>query len=147
VLVLTMFDEDKLVYEALRAGASGFLLKDIRQHELTQAIRTVAGGDALLAPTITRRLIESYVSSHPPGTTVPPGLADLTPRELDVLRLVARGLTNAEIGCELFLGETTVKSHVSHVLAKLSIRDRVQAVVAAYELGLVRPGVPHREEQ
>jgi DNA-binding NarL/FixJ family response regulator len=140
VLVLTMFDGDELVYDALRAGASGFLLKDIRQHELTRAIRTVAGGDALLAPQLTRRLIESYVSSPPPGTTVPPGLAELTPRELDVLRLVARGLTNAEISGELFLGETTVKSHVGHIFAKLSIRDRVQAVVAAYECGLVRPG-------
>jgi DNA-binding NarL/FixJ family response regulator len=140
VLVLTMFDGDELVYEALRAGASGFLLKDIRQYELTLAIRTVAGGEALLAPNITRRLIESYVSSPPPGTNVPPGLAELTPRELDVLRLVARGLSNTEIGSELFLGETTVKSHVGHILAKLSIRDRVQAVVAAYESGLVRPG-------
>jgi DNA-binding NarL/FixJ family response regulator len=140
VLVLTMFDGDELVYDALRAGASGFLLKDIRRDELTRAIRTVAGGEALLAPQLTRRLIESYVSSPPPGTTVPPGLAELTPRELDVLRLVARGLTNAEISSELYLGETTVKSHVGHIFAKLSIRDRVQAVVAAYECGLVRPG-------
>ncbi|HEV2592821.1 MAG TPA: response regulator transcription factor [Gaiellaceae bacterium] len=140
VLILTMFDDEELVYEALRAGASGFLLKDIRQHELTRAIRTVAGGDALLAPHITRKLIESYVRSPPPGTSVPPGLADLTPRELEVLRLVARGRTNAEIGAELFLGETTVKSHVGHILAKLSIRDRVQAVVMAYECGLARPG-------
>ena len=140
VLILTMFDDDELVYEALRAGASGFLLKDIRQHELTRAIRTVAGGEALLAPHITRKLIESYVSSPPPGAAVPPGLADLTPRELEVLRLVARGLSNAEIGAELFLGETTVKSHVGHILAKLSIRDRVQAVVTAYECGLVRRG-------
>lgn len=140
VLVLTMFDDDELVYKALRAGASGFLLKDIRQHELTRAIRTVAGGDALLAPHITKKLIESYVSSPPPGSSVPAGLADLSPRELEVLRLVARGLTNAEIGAELFLGETTVKSHVGHILAKLAIRDRVQAVVAAYELGLIRPG-------
>jgi DNA-binding NarL/FixJ family response regulator len=140
VLILTMFDDDELVYEALRAGASGFLLKDIRQHELTRAIRTVASGEALLAPHITRKLIESYVSSPPPGGAVPPGLADLTPRELEVLRLVARGLTNAEVGAELFLGETTVKSHVGHILAKLSIRDRVQAVVAAYECGLIRPG-------
>jgi DNA-binding NarL/FixJ family response regulator len=140
VLILTMFDGDELVYEALRAGASGFLLKDIRQHELTSAIRTVAGGEALLAPNITRKLIESYVRSPPPGAAVPPGLVDLTPRELEVLRLIARGLTNAEIGAELFLGETTVKSHVGHILAKLSIRDRVQAVVAAYECGLIRPG-------
>jgi DNA-binding NarL/FixJ family response regulator len=140
VLILTMFDDDELVYEALRAGASGFLLKDIRQHELTRAIRTVAGGEALLAPHITRKLIESYVSSPPPGAAVPPGLAELTPRELEVLRLVARGLTNAEIGAQLFLGETTVKSHVGHILAKLSIRDRVQAVVTAYECGLIRPG-------
>jgi DNA-binding NarL/FixJ family response regulator len=135
-----MFDDDDLVYEALRAGASGFLLKDIRQHELTSAIRTIASGEALLAPHITRKLIESYVRSPPPGATVPPGLAELTPRELEVLRLVARGLTNAEIGTELFLGETTVKSHVGHILAKLAIRDRVQAVVAAYECGLIRPG-------
>jgi DNA-binding NarL/FixJ family response regulator len=140
VLILTMFDDDELVYDALRAGASGFLLKDIRQHELTRAIRTVASGEALLAPHITRKLIESYVSSPPPGAAVPPGLADLTPRELEVLRLVARGLTNTEIGAELFLGETTVKSHVGHIFAKLSIRDRVQAVVTAYECGLIRPG-------
>jgi len=140
VLILTMFDDDELVYEALRAGASGFLLKDIRQHELTRAIRTVASGDALLAPHITKKLIESYVSSPPPGSAVPPGLAELTPRELEVLRLVARGLTNTEIGGELFLGETTVKSHVGHIFAKLAIRDRVQAVVTAYECGLIRPG-------
>jgi DNA-binding NarL/FixJ family response regulator len=140
VLVLTMFDDEELVYEALRAGASGFLLKDIRQHELTRAIRTVAGGEALLAPHITKKLIESYVSGPPPGAAVPSGLADLTPRELEVLRLVARGLSNAEIGTELFLGETTVKSHIGHILAKLAIRDRVQAVVAAYEFGLIRPG-------
>jgi DNA-binding NarL/FixJ family response regulator len=140
VLILTMFDDDELVYEALRAGASGFLLKDIRQHELTRAIHTVATGEALLAPHITRKLIESYVTSPPPGSSVPPGLADLTPRELEVLRLVARGLTNSEIGAELFLGETTVKSHVGHIFAKLSIRDRVQAVVTAYECGLIRPG-------
>lgn len=140
VLVLTMFDGDELVYQALRAGASGFLLKDIRQHELTRAIRTVAAGEVLLAPEITRKLIESYVGSPPPGTTVPPGLGDLTARELDVLRLVARGLSNAEIGNELFLAETTVKSHVGHIFSKLAVRDRVQAVVTAYECGLVRPG-------
>ena len=140
VLVLTMFDDDKLVYEALRAGASGFLLKDIRRDELTQAIRTVAAGEALLAPQITRRLIESYVGSPPPGHDVPTRLEQLTARELEVLRLVARGLTNAEIGSELFLGETTVKSHVGHIFSKLAVRDRVQAVVTAYECGLVRPG-------
>jgi DNA-binding NarL/FixJ family response regulator len=140
VLMLTMLDGDQHVYAALKAGASGFLLKDIRRDELTSAIRTIAGGESLLAPALTRRLIEAYVASPPPGAAVPPGLEELTARELEVLLLLARGRSNAEIGAELFLSETTVKSHVGHILAKLSIRDRVQAVVVAYETGLVRPG-------
>jgi DNA-binding NarL/FixJ family response regulator len=140
VLMLTMFDGDQHVYAALKAGASGFLLKDIRRDELTSAIRTIAHGASLLAPAITRRLIESYVASPPPGATIPPGLEELTARELEVLLLLARGRSNGEIGAELFLSETTVKSHVGHILAKLAIRDRVQAVVVAYETGLVRPG-------
>jgi DNA-binding NarL/FixJ family response regulator len=142
VLMLTMLDGDQHVYAALKAGASGFLLKDIRRDELTSAIRTIALGESLLAPAITRRLIESYVACPPPGAAVPPGLQELTPRELDVLGLLARGRSNAEIGRELFLSETTIKSHIGHILSKLSIRDRVQAVVLAYETGLVRPGQP-----
>jgi DNA-binding NarL/FixJ family response regulator len=140
VLVLTMFDADEHVYAALKAGASGFLLKDIRRDELTSAIRTVAAGQALLAPAITRRLIEAFVRAPPPGSGVPPGMEELTNREREVLELIARGRSNAEIGGELFLSEATVKSHVGHILAKLSLRDRVQAVVLAYEAGLVRPG-------
>jgi DNA-binding NarL/FixJ family response regulator len=140
VLILTTFDHDEYVYEAMRAGASGFLLKTVRPRQLAAAVRDVAAGDALLAPDITRRLIEQFVHRPPPGSTVPPTLGELTPRELEVLRLVARGLSNAEIAAALVVGETTVRTHVTRVLAKLGVRDRVQAVVAAYESGLIQPG-------
>ena len=138
VLILTTFDQDDYVYEALRSGASGFLLKDVRQDQLIDAIRTVAGGEALLAPSVTRRLIESFCRRPPPGVAVlGEPLNRLTPRELDVLRAIARGLSNAEIGAELFLSESTVKTHVGRVLTKLGARDRVQVVVFAYEAGLI----------
>ena len=140
VLILTTFDADEYVYEAMKAGASGFLLKDVRPEQLADAVRTVASGDALLAPAITRRLIEQFVRRPPPGVSKPPELARLTERELDVLVLVARGLSNSEIATALFLTEATVKTHVTHILAKLGLRDRVQAVVLAYESGLVQPG-------
>jgi len=139
VLVLTTFDRNEYVYEALKAGASGFLLKDVRAGELTEAIRTVAAGDSLLSPKITRRLIEDYVRRPTPGQP-PPGLAELTDRELDVFRLLARGLSNAEIAQQLVVETTTVKTHVNRILTKLDLRDRVQAVVLAYETGLVQPG-------
>ena len=139
VIVLTTFDVDDYVYEALRAGASGFLLKDAPADDLVAAIRVVAGGDALLAPAVTRRVIEAFATQAPPSTPVE-GLGDLTEREVEVLEHLARGLSNAEIAEELFVGETTVKTHVSHILTKLEVRDRVQAVVVAYESGLVRPG-------
>ncbi|HEV8460761.1 MAG TPA: response regulator transcription factor [Gaiellaceae bacterium] len=139
VLVLTTFDLDEYVYEAMRAGASGFLLKDAPREQLVSAVRTVARGEALLAPAITQRLIERFVARAP--TTEVPGIADLSTRELEVLRLVARGLSNAEIAGELVVGEATVKTHVAHVLRKLEVRDRVQAVVFAYETGIVQPGV------
>jgi DNA-binding NarL/FixJ family response regulator len=134
VLILTTFDLDEYVYEALRAGASGFVLKDDPPEQLLVAIRTVAGGEALLSPAITRRVIEQF--TRVPRPAPPPQLDELTERELEVLRLVARGLSNAEIGSELFIGETTVKTHVTHILQKLHLRDRVQAVVLAYETGL-----------
>ncbi|MEY2457092.1 MAG: hypothetical protein QOK06_2186 [Acidimicrobiaceae bacterium] len=140
VLVLTTFDLDEYVYEALRAGASGFLLKDVTRDELVGAVRVVARGDALLAPNVTRRLIAEFARL---GTGTAPssaGLDALTARERDVLELIARGLTNAEIAHRLIVGEATVKSHVAHVLQKLAVRDRTQAVIAAYESGLVRPG-------
>jgi DNA-binding NarL/FixJ family response regulator len=139
VLILTTFDLDEYVYEALTLGASGFLLKDVRSGELNEAIRTVAAGERLLAPAITCRLIEQYVRRPAPGT-LPPELEELTERELDVLRLLARGLSNAEIADRLYLGTSTVKSHVNRILSKLGRRDRVQAVVLAYESGLVEPG-------
>jgi DNA-binding NarL/FixJ family response regulator len=138
VLVLTTFDLDEYVYGALRAGASGFLLKDAPADDLVHAIRVVAGGDALLAPQVTKRLIEEFAAR--PQSRDPEGLDSVTERELEVLRCVARGLTNAEIASELFLGETTVKTHVSRLLTKLGLRDRVQLVVVAYESGLVLPG-------
>jgi DNA-binding NarL/FixJ family response regulator len=141
VLILTTFDLDEYVYEALRAGASGFLLKDTPPEQLVQAIHVVAEGEALLAPSITKRLIEEFVRT---GGNLPveppPGVKDLTSRELEVLRLIARGMSNAEIAKELFVSETTVKTHVARVLMKLGLRDRVQAVVLAYESGLVQPG-------
>lgn len=135
VLVLTTFDVDEHVYEAVRAGASGFLLKDTAPAQLCQAVRDVHRGDTLLAPTITRRLLERYASA-PPTPAVPPQVALLTGREREVLELVARGRSNDEIAAELFLGVTTVKTHVARVLAKLEVRDRVQAVAYAYEHGL-----------
>jgi DNA-binding NarL/FixJ family response regulator len=141
VLMLTTFDLNEYVYEALRAGASGFLLKDAPPEQLVEAIRTVASGDALLAPAVTRRVIEAYTRRPPPRDDgAPPELAELTPREIEVLRLIAKGQSNAEIAKELYLGETTVKTHVARILHKLRLRDRVQAVVVAYETGLVQPG-------
>ena len=139
VLILTTFDVNEYVYEALKAGASGFLLKDSPRGQLLHAVRTVASGDELLDPAITRRLIEEFTRRRPRADGVPEALRALTERELDVLRLVARGLSNAEIASELYLSEATVKTHVAHVLQKLRLRDRVQAVVAAYETGLVQP--------
>ena len=141
VLVLTTFNQEAYVYDALRAGASGFLLKSAPPRELAGAIRMVAVGDALLAPEITRAMIQDYVSRPRPCAATPELLAVLTPRELEVLTLVARGRSNSEIAGELFLSEPTVKTHVSRVLTKLHLRDRVHAVVLAYECGLVRPGV------
>jgi DNA-binding NarL/FixJ family response regulator len=141
VLILTTFDLDEYVYEALRSGASGFLLKDGPAEQLISAVRVVARGDALLAPQITRRLIAEF-SRRPDPATRPEQLEALTGRELDVLRLVARGFSNAEIAEELYVAETTVRTHLGHILTKLGLRDRVQAVVLAYETGLVRPGTP-----
>jgi DNA-binding NarL/FixJ family response regulator len=140
VLMLTTFDLNEYVYEAMRAGASGFLLKDVPRDELAGAIRTIARGDALLAPAITRRLIEDFVRRPAPGGGRPTAFEELTDRELEVLTLIARGLSNAEIAGELFLSEATVKTHVTRVLQKLGVRDRVQAVIAAYENGLIAPG-------
>jgi DNA-binding NarL/FixJ family response regulator len=139
VLMLTTFDLDEYVYEALRAGASGFLLKDAGADELLHAVRVVAGGEALLSPSITRRLIADY-ARRPPASEQPAALAELTPRELEVLRMLARGLSNGEIARDLVLGEATVKTHVARVFQKLDLHDRAQAVVLAYETGLVVPG-------
>jgi DNA-binding NarL/FixJ family response regulator len=141
VLILTTFDLDEYVYEALRAGASGFLLKDVTAERLFDAVRVIASGEALLAPTVTRRLIGEFAQQKPRPR--PPELASLTPRETEVLRLVAEGLSNTEIAARLVVTEETVKTHVSRMLAKLGLRDRTQAVVAAYESGLVVPhGMP-----
>jgi DNA-binding NarL/FixJ family response regulator len=137
--MLTTFDLNEYVYEALRAGASGFLLKDVPATQLAAGVRMVAAGEALLAPSITRRLIEEFTVT-PERAPPPAGMDELTPRELEVFRLVARGLSNAEIAAALVVAETTVKSHVAHVLMKLGLRDRVQAVVLAYEAGIVSPG-------
>jgi DNA-binding NarL/FixJ family response regulator len=145
VLMLTTFGEDEYVYDAMKSGASGFLLKDIRPEQLADAVRVAATGDALLAPAITRRLIEEFVRRPPPGSGPPAEVERLTERELDVLKLIARGLSNAEIAAELYLSEATVKTHITHVLTKLNLRDRVQAVVLAYESGLVQAG-NEREE-
>ncbi|WP_141575187.1 response regulator transcription factor [Actinomadura sp. WMMA1423] len=139
VLMLTTFDLDEHVYDALVAGASGFLLKDVTAERLFDAVRVVAGGDALLAPAVTRRLIGEFARLRPRPPSRGPELEALTPRETDVLRLVAAGLSNAEIAARLVVGEETVKTHVSRILRKLGLRDRVQAVVAAYESGLVLP--------
>jgi DNA-binding NarL/FixJ family response regulator len=140
VLVLTTYDLDEYVYDALQAGASGFLLKDTPPAQLADGIRAVAGGEALLAPSVTRRLIEEFARIGSARRARPAELDELTGRELDVLRLLARGMSNAEIAGALVLGDTTVKTHVAHVLGKLGLRDRVQAVVLAYESGLVTPG-------
>ncbi len=139
VLILTTFDLDEYVYRAMRAGASGFLLKDATREQLATAVRTVAAGDALLAPAITRRLISDFCR-RPPYDVAARVASQLSNRELEVLRRVAEGLSNAEIAARLFLGEATVKSHVARILAKLELRDRVQIVVFGYESGLVRPG-------
>ena len=141
VLILTTFDLDEYVYDALRAGASGFLLKDVPPHQLAAAVRTVGDGDALLSPSITRRLIEEF-AVHRAARRTPRDLAELSPRELEVFRLLARGMSNREIADCLIVGETTVKTHVARILAKLGARDRVQAVVVAYETGAVIPGDP-----
>jgi DNA-binding NarL/FixJ family response regulator len=140
VLILTTFDLDEYVFTALRAGASGFLLKDAPADQLLTAIRVIAAGDALIAPSVTRRLIAEF-AHRPAPTDRPEQLESLTPRERDVLRLLARGMSNAEIAAALFLGDATIKTHVSRILAKLGLRDRVQAVVLAYESGLTRPGL------
>jgi DNA-binding NarL/FixJ family response regulator/class 3 adenylate cyclase len=140
VIVLTTFDYDEYVYEALRAGASAFLLKDTPPEQLVDAVRVVAGGDALLHPAITRRLIADFIKRGAPAPSAGDDFKELTARELEVLKLLARGMSNAEIAAQLFLGETTIKSHVGSILMKLGLRDRVQAVVRAYESGLVRAG-------
>jgi DNA-binding NarL/FixJ family response regulator len=143
VVMLTTFDLDEYVYRALRAGASGFLLKDAPRHDLIAAIRNAASGAALLAPTVTIRLIDAFARRPAETMPVPSRLASLTPREHDILMRLARGLTNAEVAADLVLSEATVKSHVGNLLAKLELRDRVQAVILAYEIGLVRPGEPN----
>jgi len=147
VLILTTFDLDEYVYEALRAGASGFVLKDDPPEQLLAAIRIVAGGDALLSPAITRRVIEKFMRL--PRPQPPREVDELTERELDVFRLIARGLSNAEIGEQLYISDATVKTHITHILQKLNLRDRVQAVVLAYETGLFDPDVrgPSHDEQ
>ncbi len=140
ILILTTFDVDDYVYEALAAGASGFLLKDTPPEQLVEAVRSVAAGESLLAPTVTRRLIEHFVESRATREQPPDRMDELTPRELEVFRLIARGLSNTEIAGELVVSEATVKTHVARILLKLGLRDRVQVVVVAYESGLVRPG-------
>jgi DNA-binding NarL/FixJ family response regulator len=143
VVMLTTFDMDEYVYEAFRAGASGFLVKDVPPEQLIAGIHSVASGDALLAPSVTQRLIQEFVRRPPDGIRTPsPELSRLTAREVEVLRMVARGLSNGEIATELFVSETTVKTHVAHLLSKLGVRDRVQAVVFAYESGVVAPSDP-----
>ncbi|MFG1694727.1 response regulator [Nonomuraea sp. NPDC049309] len=147
VLVVTTFDLDEYVFEALRAGAAGFLLKDVRRSGLVEAVRVVAAGEALLAPSVTRRLIGEFVRARPPARTSrnpPPEISTLTAREREVLELIARGRSNAEIAADLTIGEQTVKTHVSNVLSKLLLRDRVHAVILAYETGLIRPSRDHR---
>jgi DNA-binding NarL/FixJ family response regulator len=140
ILILTTFDLDEYVYEALRIGASGFVLKDDPPEQLLAAIRTVAGGNALLSPAITKRVIKQF--TRVPRPTPAPQLAELTERELDVFRLIARGLSNAEIGDKLYISETTVKTHITHIFQKLDLRDRVQAVVLAYQAGIIEPDNP-----
>jgi DNA-binding NarL/FixJ family response regulator len=140
VLMLTTFDLDEYVYDALHAGASGFLLKDVPAEQLIDGIRVIAQGDALLAPSVTKRLIQEFSRSGAAQRAAPASLEELTPRELEVFKLIARGMSNAEIAAELVVSETTVKTHVARVLMKLGVRDRVQAVVLAYESGVVAPG-------
>jgi DNA-binding NarL/FixJ family response regulator len=140
ILMLTTFDQNAYVYEAMKAGASGFLLKDVRREELVNAVRAVAAGDALLASSLTRRFIEDFVRRPPPGAAPTGALAELTDREAEVVRLVARGLSNAEIADRMVVSEATVKTHVARVLSKLGLRDRTQVVVMAYESGFVQPG-------
>jgi DNA-binding NarL/FixJ family response regulator len=140
ILILTTFGEERYVYDALRAGASGFLLKDAQRRELVEAVRVVAGGDRVLSPAITRQVVEQFVQHRPPPSGIPSELDELTPRELEITSLVAQGLSNADIAERLVLSVGTIKSHVAHVLDKLDLRDRVQIVVLAYECGLVQPG-------
>lgn len=140
VLILTTFDQDDHLYDAARAGATGFLLKAAPPEQLVAAVRVAATGETLLAPAITRRLLDEFTRRPPPGTAVPPAVARLTDRERQVLILIARGLSNTEVAHELVVSEGTVTSHLNRLLAKLGVRDRVQAVVLAYESGLVRPG-------
>ncbi len=142
VVILTTFDLDDYVYEALRAGASGFLLKDAPRADLIAAVRVTAAGDALLAPSVTRRLIETFAARPAAAAPAPSQLASLTPRERDILQLLARGRSNTEIARGLVVSEATVKTHVAHLLAKLGLRDRIQAVILAYETGAVTPGRP-----
>jgi DNA-binding NarL/FixJ family response regulator len=144
VVILTTFDLDDYVYEALRAGASGFLLKDAPRADLIAAVRVTAAGDALLAPSVTRRLIETFAARPAAAAPAPSRLASLTPRERDILQLLARGQSNPEIARGLVVSEATVKTHVAHLLAKLGLRDRIQAVILAYETGAVTPGRPER---
>jgi DNA-binding NarL/FixJ family response regulator len=140
VLILTTFDLDEYVYEALRAGASGFLLKDVTAQQLVVGVRVVAAGEALLAPTVTRRLLERFAPTLPGADEeAPPALSSLTERELEILKLLASGLSNAELGASLYLSEPTIKTHLSSIFRKLGVRDRVQAVIAAYDAGLVEP--------
>jgi DNA-binding NarL/FixJ family response regulator len=140
ILMLTTFDQNEYVYDAMKAGASGFLLKDVRRDELVNAVRSVAAGDALLASSLTRRFIEDFVRRPPPGAAPSGALAELTDREAEVVRLVARGLSNAEIAERMVVSEATVKTHVARILSKLGLRDRTQVVVMAYETGFVQPG-------
>jgi DNA-binding NarL/FixJ family response regulator len=145
VLVLTTFDLDRNVYDAMRAGAIGFLTKSVARAQLVEAVRTASRGDTLLAPSVTRQLVEHFISLPPPGPDLPTALSHLTEREVQVLRLVATGRSNAEIASALFLGEATVKTHLNRLLAKLDLENRTQAVVLAYEVGLVRPGGRDRD--
>jgi DNA-binding NarL/FixJ family response regulator len=142
VLILTTFDVDEYVYEALRAGASGFLLKDVSAAQLVDGVRVIAGGEALLAPSVTRRLLERFTPQLPTvDRTLAAAIESLSPRELEILRLLASGFSNAELAAHFFVSEATVKTHLTHVFRKLQVRDRVQAVIAAYDVGLVRPAV------
>jgi len=143
VLILTTFDLDEYVYDALRAGASGFLLKDVPAEQLATSVRAIGAGDALLAPSITRRLIEQFTTPRPAANAAP-GIDELTPRELEVFGLLATGMTNTEIAAQLIVGETTIKTHVTHILMKLGGVTAFQAVVLAYEAGIVTPAAPHR---